>query len=87
MKSIQPMLRIIEFLVEAVYWLLIFLSPVLVMGLLALLLYFECGVPAWISYVLLGVGVVLGVWLAEHVRRKYGCSNFWSRTSATPDID
>ena len=33
-----------------------------------------------------GVGLILGIVIAERIRRKYGCSRYLSRIISTPDI-
>lgn len=77
------MIRLLENLVEAVYWLLIFLSPMLIATVIAAVIYFSNGEQITIPVVVLGVGFVVGVLLAERIRRKYGCSTFYSRVNRT----
>lgn len=81
------MSKIFNFLVEAWFWFLLFLSPVFGFGLLGVILLLAFELPILILYLLLFAGAITGIFLAEYVRGKYGCSNFWSRIMATPDID
>ena len=39
------------------------------------------------SIILSIAGIILGIILAEFVRKRYGLDNFFGRISATPDID
>jgi len=39
------------------------------------------------SIILSIAGIILGIILAEFVRKRYGLDNFFGRMSATPDID
>jgi len=81
------MFKIFENIVEAVYWIAIFLSPLLASVLLALAAYGYLDFPFALCVVIVIVGGIAGVFLAEYIRKKYGCSYLWSRTAATPDID
>jgi hypothetical protein len=69
--------RFFEIFIEVFYWVLIFLSPVLLFAVIALLLYIRGNLV--LVFTSLIVGLVLGTILAEYIRRKYGCSNFISR--------
>lgn len=77
------MIKLLETLVEAIYWLLIFLSPMLIATVIAGVIYFSNGEQITIPLVVLGIGFVAGVFLAERIRRKYGCSTFYSRLNRT----
>ncbi len=77
------MIKLFEAIVEAVYWFLIFLSPTLVAVVIAAVVYFNNEEQATIPLVILGVGFLTGVLLAERIRRKYGCSTFYARLMRT----
>lgn len=81
------MSKVFNFLVEAWFWILIFLSPVFGSFLIGVILWLSFKIPIMFFYLLLITGVISGFFFAEYIRRKYGCSNFWSRIKATPDID
>jgi hypothetical protein len=34
-----------------------------------------------------GCGILAGIYLAEYIRKKYGCSNFYSKLMNTSDLD
>ena len=67
--------------VEAVYWFLIFLSPTIVAVIISAFIYFSNTDNYIIALAVLGIGVISGIFLAERIRRKYGCSNFMGRIS------
>ena len=72
---------------EAAYWLLIFLSPMLAFGLVAFFIYLSNHNAIYISGVIAFMGIPTGIALAEHARKKYGCSNYYSRIFSSPDLD
>lgn len=80
------MQKIFFFIVELFYWFLIFLSPTLGFGLIGLFLITALDSSIIALYVCLAVGPVIGAVWAERIRRKHGCSNYWSRIFSTPDI-
>jgi hypothetical protein len=75
-------MKILTYFIEAIFWLLIFLSPVLFFALIALF-YNKSNI---LFYSLLSIGIILGVLFAEWVRKKYGCSTFMGRLLGTPEI-
>jgi uncharacterized membrane protein YeaQ/YmgE (transglycosylase-associated protein family) len=75
------------FFINAIFWLWLFIVPTGILGFLALWLYLKTKNNLPYSIILGLVGIVLGVLLAEYVRKKYGLSNFFGRIIATPDID
>lgn len=81
------MIKVFEAIVEAVYWFLIFLSPMLVAVVIAAVIYFNNEAQVILPIVILGVGFVCGVVLAERIRRKYGCSTFYARLMRTGGDD
>ncbi len=80
------MQKVFSFIIESFYWFLTFLSPFLGFGLVGLFLITAVKLPIIALCILLVVGGVLGILLAERIRRKYGCSNYWGRILSTPDI-
>ena len=74
-----------DYFFEAIYWLMIFASPVLISMIFAGILYlkYDLGVFAIIC---LSIGVVIGFLFAERIRKKYGCMNYWSKIRATPEL-
>lgn len=58
------------------------LVAVLFIGILTSIFDFK-----WFFCLLLLPGIIIGVWLAENKRKKYGSSNYWSKPMNTPDFD
>jgi uncharacterized membrane-anchored protein len=79
--------KIFHTVVEIIYWVLIFLSPVFGFLLVGLMLVTLADLPVGYLYGSLCVGAVPGVILAERIRRKYGCANFWSRIYGSSGIE
>lgn len=75
------------FLVNAFYWLWIFIIPSGILGFLSFWLYIRPADNFVYSIILSIAGIILGIILAEFVRKRYGLDNFFGRISATPDID
>lgn len=71
--------------IEAIYWFGIFLSPVLMTVLLIGIVSSIFGFHGYYCWLLLP-GAMAGILLAEYARKKYGCSNYWSKPMNTPDI-
>jgi hypothetical protein len=80
-------MKLFLFFINSIYWLWAFAVPVIVSGLPAWYLYEKAHKNLPWSVLLLIAGVVAGVITAEAIRRKYGLVNFFSRLSATPDLD
>jgi MFS family permease len=80
------MFKLFEAVAEFFYWLGIFISPFLASLLVAYVLHYSLGWPSFISVLVLIAGTAAGILLAEYIRKKYGCSNFWARLGGTTDI-
>ena len=82
----MSMRKIFEFFIEGVFWLQIFLCPLLVGGIIAFLIYNGNSDLLVLSLFFIAIGFILGIVIAERIRRKYGCSRYLSRIISTPDI-
>ena len=71
------------FLINAFYWIAIFIVPAGILGFVGLWYYVKSHDNLFFSIVIGSVGVILGVVLAEVIRRKYGLDNFFGRRLAT----
>ncbi|MEI9959039.1 MAG: hypothetical protein WDM90_22610 [Ferruginibacter sp.] len=80
-------MKIIAFLINAIYWLGIFISPVLIFSFVVLWLYSNNTTSLSLSILIGILGLILGILFAEYVRRKYGLNNFFGGTSPAADID
>ena len=61
---------------KVIYWLQIFIVPVIILGLISLFTYSDYQV---LAIILLILSVPLGIFFAEFVRRKYGLDKFFAR--------
>ena len=75
------------FFINTIFWLWLFIVPTGIMGFLGFWLYEKHHDNLFYSIIITVVGIILGIVLAEHVRKKYGLDNFFGRLLATPDID
>lgn len=64
----------------------IFIAPVSIGGLIALLVYMGSVKLFWLAIAILIISVIVGVIYAERVRRKHGASRYASKIIGTPDI-
>jgi len=71
--------------VEIIFWLAIFSSPVLIGAVIAFIIYLNAPKFEWLSITIAGLGVIIGILVAERIRRKYGCTEFMSRLISTSD--
>jgi len=69
-------MKVFNSIVQGFRWLQIFIAPVIICSIIALLTYEN---NKTIAIILLVTGIIGGIILAELVRRKYGLSNFFSR--------
>ena len=75
-----------EFRVEVGFWLRAFATPFLLFGVSAFVVLFSGKVLISSAISLLFLGTVAGVIYAEHIRRKYGCANYFTKMDKNPDI-
>jgi hypothetical protein len=80
----QLLLRILRNIIEGLFWFIIFLSPFLAGAIIAVVLYLYHYNA--IGIVVISIGAISGVILAEKIRKKYGCSTYMGRLLATPDF-
>ena len=69
-------MKVFKSIVQGLRWVQIFIAPVIICSIIALLTYEN---NKTIAIILLVIGIIGGVVMAELVRRKYGLSNFFSR--------
>jgi hypothetical protein len=80
-------MRVFTFFINLIYWLWLFIVPTGVMALLGFLLFSKSTENTPYFILLSIIGAVLGIWLAEYVRKTYGLDNFFARLISTPDIN
>ncbi len=69
-------------LVNFLFWLQAFISPVILMGIAGLAIGKEM-----LLYILLFVGAIAGIIIAEYIRRRIGLSVFFSRIYGPNEMD
>lgn len=80
------MKKVFHVVLEVVSWIAIFLSPFLLFGAIASFVYFSDEKNSWLSITFLSVGSFLGIFWAERIRNRYGCTEYMGRILATPDL-
>jgi hypothetical protein len=80
-------MKFIRFLVEALFWILLFFCPVFASVFMGLGIASVTGDLKQAVLIALPFGAVGGVILAEYIRRKYGCSNFYGRLARMPELE
>ena len=75
------------FFINLIYWLWIFIIPSGILCFIGYWIYAKDSSNIALSIILSIIGILSGIFFAEKVRKKHGLSNFFSRISATPDIN
>ena len=73
-------------LIETFYWLLIALCPIIVTSIISIFVWNLSESLLW-CIIMEGCGILAGIYLAENIRKKYGCSNFYSKLINISDLD
>ena len=76
------MIKLIKFIILALFWLQAFVAPVILFGLIG----FAFGKEN-LLYVLLVIGAITGIILAEYIRRRFGLDTFFARIYGSNDMD
>jgi len=80
-------MRFLENMIEFFCWCWIFICPTLILGIAGFVIYCNyktgIGVASFIGLSVLGV--VLGIYFAERIRRSVGCTMFVTRISGYSD--
>ncbi len=80
-------MKLIIFFINAIYWLGIFIVPAGIIIFISSWLHLA-GYINFIFAILISLtGIIIGIILAEYIRKHYGLNNFYSRTSSSSDID
>ncbi len=84
--NFKTMTKVISFIIELIYWLQFFISPVILGSLIGLYIYNKNENLLWLSILIETICVILGIWYAERTRKRHGNSRYAARVNATPDI-
>lgn len=78
------MKKLFEIIIELWYWFMIFLSPFIFFGIISVIILINSSL-IYLSLITLSIGFILGILLAEKIRRKYGCSFYLGKILSTPE--
>jgi len=80
-------MKLFMFFVNTVYWLQLFIVPVSVFSFAAFWVYEKDHANLPYALMLVIAGILLGVFIAEKVRKKFGLSNFFGRMATTSETE
>ena len=82
-------MKLLSVLVELICWLQIFICPVAIFGIVAIAAYNKLPGNAGMALAAASgaAGLALGVYFAERVRRRIGCSRFMSSLISRDNSD
>ena len=79
-------MKIMVWLVRLLFWLQAFAGLLILFGLIAFVVYNKTG-NMNLAIILVSIGFLAGIFLAEFIRRKFGLENFFARIYGPNDID
>ncbi len=79
-------MKFIKLFFEIIFWLLLLISKVLLLGLIILIIDSFVDLSNSIIIGFMIIGILWGIYFAEKIRRKYGCTAYWSAIYSTADI-
>ena len=79
------MRKLFHIFVESIFWLQLFLLPVLIGGVIAVVIFIRNENLVWLSIAIAAISIILGVIYAERIRRKHGTSRYLARIMSTGD--
>lgn len=80
-------MKVLKFIIEGIFWIMIFLSPFILFAIAAGIMYLKTKNLFYFPFGFLVVGAGVGILVAEKIRRKYGCSTFMGKLLRTPEIE
>ena len=78
-KRFGQMKKVFNAFIEFVFWLAIFGSPFLACSAIAILIYSSHENLKLLSITIIVIGFISGIFIAERIRKKYGCTNYISK--------
>ena len=73
------MKKVFDILTELIFWIAVFASPFLLGVVIGTLIYIPNESLLWLSIIIVAIGFFTGLFIAEKIRKKYGCSNYMSK--------
>lgn len=88
MKNKNESVLLISFF-EWMNWIKIFISPTLLFGVIGFIikLYFNSTMGNILFWILMIIGIIVGIVWANKVKRKHGTTHYMSRNDASSDLD
>ena len=80
-------MKIFMFFINLIFWMWAFIVPAGIFAFFAYFIYLKSASNRPFTIIICVIGVILGIWVAETIRKKYGLSHFFSRIMASPDLD
>src|SRR5690606_3291564 len=77
------MRKLFHIFVESIFWLQLFLVPVLAGGVIAVVIFISNENLLWLSIAIAAISIIVGVIYAERIRRKHGTSRYLARIMST----
>jgi hypothetical protein len=78
-------MKIFEWFIRALYWLQIFAAPVVLFGLISLPIYIKTENKI-VAIIFLSGGFLVGLFLAEFIRRRYRLEKFFANLYGSTEI-
>jgi hypothetical protein len=80
-------MRVLLFVINLFFWLWLFCIPFGILSFIGFLVYQKSGNNLIYSIIFSLTGLIVGIVVAEHVRKSYGLNYFFGRIHATPELD
>ena len=83
------MKKILENIIELIGWVQIMISPILISSFIGFIIYynFQNTLGLVISFILIAIGLYLGIRLANKKYKSTGTIDFLSRIHSSPELD
>ncbi|HEX6333955.1 MAG TPA: hypothetical protein VFZ78_06995 [Flavisolibacter sp.] len=80
-------MKLVMFLIDAIFWIWIFIVPAGICAFGGFLLHNASHHYLPFSILITLAGAVAGFFLAEYIRKKYGLADFFGKLLSTPELD
>lgn len=82
-------MKVLDSITEIIDWLKIFISPFLIFGFIGFVLYknIDSGIGLGLFVLFVIIGLALGIYFAERIRKKVGTTTFITKASPWKDSE
>src|SRR5688572_9106062 len=80
-------MRIFEYFINLIFWLWAFIVPTAIFSFVGFLFYSKSADNLPYTILSVAIGIFLGIWIAERIRKRHGLTHFFSQISASPELD